>query len=633
MENLLLAVVGHVDHGKTTLTKALTSIDTDKLKEEKKRGLSIEIGIAPFQVNETYHLSIIDVPGHKDYIKNMILGVGFADLAILVISAIEGVMPQTIEHVNILSRSDVNKGIVVVSNCNSQKSMSKEMLANSIEEITNKSKIEWTKPYYVDSKTQFGFEDLKAEIKTTSASITTKCHKKDLRLYIDKTFIVKGRGTVVRGTIKEGKLSREDSLILLPQGYKIRPREIQVHNTDVECAKAGQRVAINLIGIKKEEITKGSIIVHNPNYYKYTNTLSIDLALFSDINFKSSFEVRCYIGYTEIIGRIKRVVGATNDELDNRLITCELKFKEKLIAKVGDKILIRSVNFDNLIGTGIVVNVSKSLRNFRYTKNQKLEQEILEIIEQQGAVRSVSFFIKHTIRHSYEVERIIMYLKKNENIVELKSGYWVIMDEYVTLRKEIILYLRKFHELSFLDFGVKKEVLIAAVNENKKFLINLIINDLIQVKQLEMFHNDVALYKHQIVSQNSRYYKVEKLQHKITNDSLEVRSIYDYLLESDIGNEYFEKTINYLMKKNVIYKLTNNKYITKKCIEVISYKIYELKSKTFTLQEAKNITKLSRSKLVLFLELLDNLNLTVRIGDYRKWNEGTYIEFIDYEGG
>ncbi|WP_370621795.1 selenocysteine-specific translation elongation factor [Bacillus sp. JCM 19034] len=248
MKHYTIGLAGHIDHGKTTLTKALTNIDTDRLKEEKERKISIELGYAPLQLSEDMEISIIDVPGHERFIRQMIAGVAGIDLVLLVVAADEGVMPQTREHLEILQLLNIKRGLVVVTKVDRIDEELREIVELDIRDSIEGTFLEEAPLHFVDSVAKDGIEELKATIKKELDAVPNRDDSGAFRLPIDQVFTVHGQGTIVRGTVYEGNVQEGDMLELYPQQIPVRVRQLQVHRQERKQGRAGQRVAINLGG-------------------------------------------------------------------------------------------------------------------------------------------------------------------------------------------------------------------------------------------------------------------------------------------------------------------------------------------------------------------------------------------------
>ncbi|WP_234946545.1 selenocysteine-specific translation elongation factor [Bacillus sp. m3-13] len=300
-----IGMAGHIDHGKTTLTKALTGVDTDRLKEEKERQISIELGYAPLEMEDGSLLSIIDVPGHERFIRQMIAGVSGIDLVILVVAADEGVMPQTKEHLEIVKFLQIQKGIIAITKKDKVEEELLDLVQEEIMDELEGSVFHHAPVVFLDSTKNIGIENLKETIRGQLQNIQHKQETGDFRLPIDQVFTIKGQGTVVRGTILEGIVQTEDELQILPAGVPVKARQLQVHNKMVNKAKAGQRVAVNLPNISAEDITRGDVLVLSQTY-ETTDTIDVSLKFIKKLQYpiKQRSVVKVHIGTAEVMGKI-----------------------------------------------------------------------------------------------------------------------------------------------------------------------------------------------------------------------------------------------------------------------------------------------------------------------------------------
>src|SRR3954451_8255563 len=279
-----IGMAGHIDHGKTSLTKALTNVDTDRLKEEKERQISIELGFAPLYEDEDIQISVIDVPGHERFIRQMIAGVGGIDLVVLVVAADEGFMPQTREHLEILKFLGVKGGIVAITKIDRVEEEFVELVKEDIFTELGNTVFEKAPYVLVDSVSHKGIEQLKTMIIETLKEQEMRDAKGAFRLPIDQVFTVKGQGTVVRGTVYEGTVEEGQTLKIMPEGLEVKARQIQVHHKQAQKAYAGQRTAINLAGVSKEDLERGNVLVSSEHFI-VTKTVDVAIRVVEDLDY------------------------------------------------------------------------------------------------------------------------------------------------------------------------------------------------------------------------------------------------------------------------------------------------------------------------------------------------------------
>ena len=355
MKHVIIGTAGHVDHGKTLLVKALTGIDTDRLVEEKKRGITIELGFAHLDFDDGTQAGIVDVPGHEKFIKNMLAGAGGIDLAMLVVAADEGFMPQTVEHLGILSLLGIQDGLVVITKCDMADPEWVEMVKEDVRTHVEGTFLEGKPVFTVSAYTGQGIPELRQALKELVQKAAEKNMRTPFRLPIDRVFSVDGFGTVVTGTLIEGSVSNGDMAEILPGGVQARVRNLQVHDRDVETAYAGQRVAINLAGVKKADLGRGDIIAR-PGSVR--TSLMLDARLQNLKNSQriilSGSQVHLYHGSAV---RLCKVVLLDRDALQpGESCYAQLRLTEEIAAKRGDRFVIRFYSPLETIGGGVVLD-------------------------------------------------------------------------------------------------------------------------------------------------------------------------------------------------------------------------------------------------------------------------------------
>ncbi|MBQ6630708.1 MAG: selenocysteine-specific translation elongation factor, partial [Romboutsia sp.] len=381
MKNIIIGTAGHIDHGKTTLIKALTGRDTDTLEEEKKRGISINLGFTYFDLSNNKRAGIVDVPGHEKFIKNMLAGASGIDIVLFVVASDEGVMPQTIEHLDILSFLNIKKGIIVLTKSDIVDDEFKQLVKDDIREKTKGTFLEDVDILEVDSISKNGIDELIKKIDSISNDIEEKNQNSPARLNIDRVFSVKGFGTVVTGTLMEGKISIDDDLTVYPNMLNTKIRSIQVHGENVKTAYAGQRTAINISNIKVEELKRGDVL-GSPNSLEESMMLDIKLSLVKHSNksIKHWDRLRLYHGTREILCRIV--------PLDKDIVkpgeSCyaQLRLEESIVTKKLDNIVLRNYSPLETIGGGIILDTKPK-------KHKRFDESIINSlkIKEKGEIK------------------------------------------------------------------------------------------------------------------------------------------------------------------------------------------------------------------------------------------------------
>ena len=340
MDYIIVGTAGHVDHGKTQLVKALTGFYTDRLKEEKERGISIELGFAPVELADGQRIGLVDVPGHEKFIKQMLAGVGGMDLVMLVVAADEGVMPQTQEHLDIIDLLQVKKGLVVVTKADLVEADWLELVQEEIRDVLAGTVLENAPMCAVSAVSGAGIPELKAELQKLAAETPPKTLTGKARLPIDRVFSISGFGTVVTGTLWSGRIKLGDSLQIVPEELTTRARSLQVHGKAVEEALAGQRTAINLANVEVGELSRGSVVI-TPGTLHPSRLIDVELKLLKQAKeILNRTRVRFHVGTSEALGR---VILLDRDSLrPGETAFAQLQLEEVVVSAKGDHFVIRS---------------------------------------------------------------------------------------------------------------------------------------------------------------------------------------------------------------------------------------------------------------------------------------------------
>ena len=387
MKNIIVGTAGHVDHGKTCLIRALTGTDTDRLKEEQKRGITIENGFADMVCGD-YNISIIDVPGHEKFIRNMLAGIGGIDMVLLVVALDEGVMPQTVEHLHILDMLGIRRGIIVFT----KKDMVDDedwiqLVEEDTRELVKDTFLEGAPSIEVAAFEGYHIEELKQLIVSQIDDALLKNNAEELfRLPIDRVFTIQGYGTVITGTLIEGTIQKGDEVEIFPEDRKVKVRNVQVHNESVDAAFAGQRTALNLAGIGKEELNRGDVLAY-PDSLEPSMMADVYLELFDDIEYEvlNNSRVHFYCGSTEVIGKVVLLDRDAAEPGDS--CYAQIRFENEVAFKREDRFIVRFYSPVITIGGGRILDAhpAKHKRNrdsVIHALDIKDHGEIGEIAEQ-----------------------------------------------------------------------------------------------------------------------------------------------------------------------------------------------------------------------------------------------------------
>ena len=624
MKNVILGTAGHIDHGKTTLIKALTGRETDNLKEEKQRGISINLGFTYFDLPSKKRVGIVDVPGHEKFIKNMLAGACGIDIVLLVIAADEGVMPQTIEHLDILNYLDVKKGIIVLTKCDLVDEEFIELVKDDVREKTKGLFIEGAPIVEVDSVSRRGLDELVQKIDEISEDIEEKKTDAPSRMSIDRVFSLKGFGTIVTGTLIEGKISVDDEMTIYPSEKKVKVRNLQVHGCDVKTAYAGQRTAINLSNIKVSEIQRGDVIAQ---------TGSVEESMMIDVNIslvehcKKSLKhwdrIRIFHGTKQILCRI---VPLNEDEIQyGESGYAQLRLEEKIVAKKGDRFIIRSYSPMDTIGGGVIIDTAPK-------KHKIYDESVIEAlkIKEKGELKDIlEEYLKLNLSNYITLKELVSYTGEkeeyvkeglnaliDENKVFCVNKYYLHISHYQKLKERVIDILTKYHKQYRLRNGILKEELRSKVDNSLKVKdMDVILNKMVEEKDIKVQDNLVSNYDFEVKFNQKQLSIKKEIEDKSRKNGLNSLMTKDDICNK---NKFYEEVLEALTGE-IIQKLDDAYYIDKKVYENVKKDLLEYlnKNKEITVAQFRDITKSNRKISIVMLEHFDRNRITKRVEDKR----------------
>ncbi len=468
MKHIIVGTAGHIDHGKTTLVKALTGIDTDRLKEEKERGISIELGFAALRLGQGLSLGVVDVPGHERFVKTMLAGVGGIDLVVLVIAADEGIMPQTREHLHICQLLHIKRGLVALTKADLVEPDWLEMVQGEVAGFLKGTFLEGCAIVPVSATTGRGLPELAEALRRLAAEVEPKRTEGVFRLPIDRVFTMKGFGTVVTGTVLAGTLKVGDEVVVLPKGLRSRVRRLQVHGANVELALAGQRTAVNLPGVEVAEIDRGDLLAR-PDTLQPALAMDAKLSLLPDAPrpLANRGRVRFHLGTSELLGR---VVLLDRDELapgDEAYV--HLRLESPAAALPRDRYVIRSYSPMITIGGGAIVDPNPPAR--RRPREKILET--LKVLERGSPAEQVERMLLNAglapatadaLRATGDLDRAtvdaaLADLQRAGAAVPVgvKGAEFLHRDVAARLEGSVVRLLGEFHQREPLKDGLAKE--------------------------------------------------------------------------------------------------------------------------------------------------------------------------------
>lgn len=618
-----IGMAGHIDHGKTTLTKALTNIDTDRLKEEKERQISIELGFAPLYEDEKMEISVIDVPGHERFIRQMIAGVAGIDLVVLVVAADEGVMPQTREHLEILKFLGVQSGIIAITKIDRVEEEFIELVKEDIlSELTN-TVFEKAPFVLVDSISHKGVEELRTMIIERLNELEMRDIRGAFRLPIDQVFTVKGQGTVVRGTVYEGSIEEGQVLKVLPKGLNVRARQIQVHHHQRDRAFAGQRAAINLSGAAREELERGDVLVSSEHFI-VTRTIDVAIHMVSDLDYivKQRMPIKCHIGTAEVMGRI--VFFDRNEiETEQSEILCQLRLDEDIVTKRGDRLIIRRPSPQETIGGGWVIEPRGEKYKFGYRTIEQLEQKKAGTPKERitaALVEKKSLPLSELIKMTSLEEVTILNEISSDEFVLFNKKEYTLRTVIETIQEELTDRLSLYHSRYPMKSGMNKAELFHSLEKTfMKPLLEFVLEQAVSGKLLKKKEQYIAMQNFIPSVPKNWQKRTENLLGKLRNNGYHVQYLSNYFQAEGIPEHLTNDLKRFLEEQQLIVSLDSQYYWHG---DIFNTAVETLRTETaaeFTIPEAKEILGLSRKLMIPFLEKLDQLQFTKREDNKRVW--------------
>jgi len=637
MREIVLGTAGHVDHGKTSLIKALTGFETDRLKEEKKRGITIELGFAYLDLPCGHRLGIVDVPGHEKFVKTMVSGVSGIDILAFVIAADEGIMPQTIEHFEICRLLGVRQGIVIVTKKDLVEPDWLDMVDEEIENFIEGSFLEGAPIIHVSSVTGEGID----EVRNTIDEIVRQHDFTEVfgpfRLPIDRIFAMKGFGAVVTGTSISGRTSLGEDLRIYPTDKIAKVRGIQVHSHAVNEVEAGHRTAINLQGIDQDEIERGMVLAPpgtlQPSYMLDCQLLFLGT---NDKSLKHRTRVRVHLGTSEIMGRVSLL---DRDELapgDEAAV--QLLLEETASVWPGDRFVIRSYSPIYTIGGGEVLgNISPRKRKRLQEKDRSYNSTMVDVLLRGSYEDKILFFLREGGETGLTADELGIrlglfgkHLKKALNdpistkkmvVVDSASQRYVIVDVAEKIKGMMLEKLADYHKKNPLQTGMLKEELRSSLGSRVDLKVfTYCLNDLFRKENVVQEESVVRLATHQVALQADEEQLRKDLDNWYTSRGLSTPTIKETLDQfTDYPQQLVKEVIDLQLREGALVKVSESLYYPKNLIEplvdsVISHikEHGEIDAPSF-----KELTGLTRKFSIPILEYLDRVKITMRIGDKR----------------
>lgn len=632
MQNVIVGTAGHVDHGKTCLIKALSGIDTDRLKEEKKRGITIELGFANLIDTDGVHIGIIDVPGHEKFVKNMLAGIGGIDLVLLVVALDEGVMPQTVEHFEILKMLQIRQGIVVLTKSDTVDSDWADMVEEDVRELIKGSFLEQAEMIRVSSYTGENIDVLRQKIIAMAKQAGRRREEKELfRLPIDRVFTMEGFGTVVTGTLVEGMCEAGEEVMVYPQERLLKIRGVQSHGQKEEKACAGQRTAINLAGIKKEELSRGEVLAY-PGSLVNSTMVDATLRLFDSTQRKLKNGDRVHLSYgsAQAIGKVILLDCDVVEAGQEALV--QLRFDDPVCVKRNDKFIIRFYSPVETFGGGTVLNpaadkhkrgqeeVIESLRLKKTgTDMEILEQMVNEESRRFPEAKDLAAWMDLTVS---EAEKMLDTLRNKKKILHLNDGSFVGKAYWEKVSELANQVLAHFHRENPIVEGMDREELKSRLAERMHLKSGkkgeALIAELEKRKVITIQGSVVSVAGFTVSYSNEASQMMTDMENIYKKAGIEVPST-DELVGAYKDRKQARQVLSELTKKGILVKAGTGVLMHRehwdRALNILREHLAA--NPQITLGEFRDLLGTSRKYAVMLLETYDQMKITKKTGDAR----------------
>jgi len=628
MKSVIVGTAGHIDHGKTALVKALTGIDADRLEEEKRRGITIDLGFAHTELagenGQTLRLGFVDVPGHERFVRNMLAGVGGIDLVLLIIAADEGIKPQTREHFDICRLLSIQRGITVLTKSDLVDQDTLDVVRMEVEDFLRGSFLQNAPVIPVSALKGTGIDDLKSELVRLASDLPARNSQAITRLPIDRVFTMKGFGTVVTGTLVAGTIRKEDELEFFPSGKRVRVRGVQVHGTSANQAIAGERTALNLAGVDKEDLSRG-MTLSVPGLLHATSRLDVKLSLLASAKpLKTGARVHLHAFASETIATLRLLEGKQLPSGSSAF--AQLQLADPLLLVPGDRFIIRQFSPVFTIGGGLVLDTSPLKKMAAGDRGRFLQT--LSSGDSHAKVRArvarrsdegmtLAQLTSETGEKNSDVEGSVAKLASSRSIVRHRD--WII-DAQVF--QSVIAKLRHvvsaFHSQNPLVPGISKDALReqAALSETafEAALISAISN-----KQLAVSQDVVHLPGRGVQMKDEEAESRKVIEQAFSSAGLKVPALKDVLAGLKIDKARAQKIVTLLLREKLLIKVSDDLVFHRAALDQLraSLAAQKARSPKINVSSFKDLTGVSRKYAIPLLEYLDRERVTKRVGDER----------------
>jgi selenocysteine-specific elongation factor len=635
MKNLIMGTAGHIDHGKTELIRALTNIDCDTHPEEKKRGITINLGFANLKISEKISIGIVDVPGHRDFINTMVAGAFGIDFVLLVIAADSGIMPQTVEHVEIMELLGVKHGLVAITKADLVEKEILETIRGETIKFLSSTVLKNSEIIDVSSLSGYGMKDLVKSIKRTAHSIKREKSSKLFRMFIDRAFSVKGFGTVITGSSLGGNLNISEEVWLLPSEKKVRIRRIEQYGKEVEGISGAGRVSLNLAGISKNELIRGSVICSE----RLTTTMILDANL-TIFNNKKSFGI--WFNAIFILGtfmNLARIHLINSNKLESgKTAIVQIHLSKDAMIMRGDKFIIRDTSSEFTLGGGEVIDAYP----LHHKRRPSSLVNQLNKISGSGVLEFISHEVqKHDLFISGDYLQNILNIKETNLLKSIVSSdedrikiikyngnsYFITPKRLLAIEERVISSIAIFHRKNRLYGGGKKledfyALLKIERSEDNEKILKAILNELVKRGKIKKVSNSWALSSHRVLLTDEEKMDINHVEDFFLGANMHVpitSEITNERFKLNIPERKFQQIMKYLVHNNKLHQIEGN-FIHKEIVDKCRIALLEYLSDNpdgITVARFRDLVHGNRKICILLLNIYDSEGLTARNGDMR----------------
>src|SRR6266850_2414056 len=629
MKSVIIGTAGHIDHGKTALVKALTGIDADRLEEEKRRGITIDLGFAHLELaapnSEKLRLGFVDVPGHERFVRNMLAGVGGIDLVLFVVAADESIKPQTREHFDICRLLAVPRGITVVTKSDLVDAETLEVVRLEMEEFVRGSFLDATRAPIlpVSAMSGAGIEELKSQMARIASEVPGKNSRAQFRLPVDRVFTMKGFGTVVTGTLLAGKVAKDEEIEIFPEKRAARVRGIQVHGAQAEQAVAGQRTAINLAGLSTEDLQRGSVLAAN-HTFEPTKRINVALSLLKTAKrLRTRARVHLHAHTAETVAEV--VLHDAAELRPGGEGLAQLRLADATLLLPGDRCIIRQFSPVVTIGGGVVLDATpikqppQRLRDFlSKLASSSSEVILLARVARRGAAGlSLQAAVAETGWLPSEVEQTASALVEG-GALRRCGDVLVEQQAFQQSATQMLNTLKAFHDANPLISGISKEELREKLGLPPE-VFSAVVEALVQQKKLEITGEQARLAGRGVVMKDDEAESKQTIERAFAAAGLKVPALKDVLGGLKVDRVRAQKIVTLLLRDKVLVKLSDELVFHRGALEDLRRTVagYKSTSPKLDIAKFKDLTGISRKYAIPLLEYLDRERVTRRVGDER----------------